>query len=600
MGIFALAVAIGVQAGASARPAKEPLTVVVDKALPPYSMLDSQGHLIGLRVDMWKRWSQVTGIPVTIIPADWAEAEEMVRSGSAIAFDAILEAPERYDRYSFAKKGEPLAYQLFYRSSLVGVTDIKTSHPFTVGVESADYCGMLLRGKGQTNIKEYRTYADVVSAAVASKLHVFCMDRHSAIYYLTKFGKLADFKQSPSIFESQTKVAVLHRNAAWLPIIENGFNQLSSEEVAALRAKWFGAELAASVIPVRLPAWLYGFLVFAVAFCVVKTFQVFKLRRQMVTAERAAEAAEAAAAQDRVRLTATLAAFPDLFLELDTYGQCIAATVARHLLQDFSAQELEGKHFSAVLLEPIAVAIANGVRDARVGSPAICQLNLGNGDRIEWYELTVAKHDVTAAGGASHRILGRDITSQAKLVADLAEARRACNLMEGIADSITQAAAPSRLLQKACHALADIGGYAGVAVYQLTASASPTLQRIASEGVAFTDVDRYHSLRVSGTSLFMAALSHAQTATTALTMALWQEEQPFDVHDPIPTVCIFVPIRVAGQPFGLLELYADSTPLLNDAEISLLVALASLLGAALTANPMLSVAEAPADDVSTH
>ncbi len=82
---------------ASSEPAVKPQSIIVvgDRAFRPLHFLQD-GHCEGILVDIWRKWSDKTGISV-IFECDynWDEALDKVKSGEAGAVGGIMKRPDR-------------------------------------------------------------------------------------------------------------------------------------------------------------------------------------------------------------------------------------------------------------------------------------------------------------------------------------------------------------------------------------------------------------------------------------------------------------------------------------------------------------------------
>jgi PAS domain S-box-containing protein len=240
----------GVLAGCQANPpAQAPaairsIRVVMDNNYPPYTYLDSSGNLQGILIDEWKLWEQKTGIRVSITGLDWAQALTRMANGEFDVIDTLFYNETRAQLYDFSQPYAKLDVPIFFYNHISGITDIESLKGFPVAVKRGDNAVDLLQRHGITQILEYNSYEEIISAAKAQKVIVFVVDQPPALYYLYKYGIQAEFNQTAPLYSGEFHRAVLKGNQELLSTVENGFRQLSKEELAQIERKWMGQSQA--------------------------------------------------------------------------------------------------------------------------------------------------------------------------------------------------------------------------------------------------------------------------------------------------------------------------------------------------------------------
>lgn len=216
------------------------ISVVIDNNYPPYTFLDKDGNLQGYLIDLWKLWEEKTGIKVELHGYDWNKALEAMKNGEFDVIDTIFFTPERAKIFDYSKPYEKIDVSIFFHKDLSGISDPRTLFGFVVGVKSGDAAIEYLKKFGITSLKEYPSYESIIEDAKNNKIMVFVIDNPPALYFLHKAGIIENFKHSHPIYSGEFHRAVRKNNKELLKIIEEGFAQISEEELNTLRKKWFG------------------------------------------------------------------------------------------------------------------------------------------------------------------------------------------------------------------------------------------------------------------------------------------------------------------------------------------------------------------------
>ncbi|MEW5772375.1 MAG: transporter substrate-binding domain-containing protein [Thermodesulfobacteriota bacterium] len=231
---------------ASAGPIHDAITVVLDDNYPPYIFRDAEGRLQGLLVDEWRLWEKQTGVTVVLMGMDWGKALGYLLAGNADVIDTIFFTPERDPFFDFTRPYARIDVQVFARQGLGGIVDLASIAGFVVGVKAGDASNDVLRAGGVSNLREYDSYEAVIRAAKRGEIHVFCMDKPPALYYLYKLGMERQFQLDFDLGHGEFHRAVRKGRRDLLNLVESGFAAIPPAQRAALERKWMGSPLAAA------------------------------------------------------------------------------------------------------------------------------------------------------------------------------------------------------------------------------------------------------------------------------------------------------------------------------------------------------------------
>ncbi len=307
----------GSAAAAAAAAGADPavLTVVVDDNYPPYVFRDSNGTPKGYLVDWWALWSQRSGVAVDLQASDWALALRRIEDGEAKVIDTVFETAERQRFLDFSPPYADIPVSIFAHASIGGLSDVDTLRGFVVGAKTGDACVERLRSTGVTDLALHDSYQQLVNAAIAGKIKVFCLDEPPAQFLLYRANAHHDFRQMFTLYTGQFHRAVRRGDQATLALLARGSAAISAGELQALHDKWMGSELHAAQQPYAQMI-AYGLLAALLAGALLAAWSL-TLHQQVK--KRTAELRE-----ERRRLRALIDALPALVWLKDPDGLYLA------------------------------------------------------------------------------------------------------------------------------------------------------------------------------------------------------------------------------------------------------------------------------------
>ncbi len=282
-----------------------PIRVTLDENYPPYCFLDQNGSPQGILIDQWRLWGERTGYEVRFLALDWSEAQQAIAEGRADVIDTMFYTPQRAKSFDFGPPYADIEVPIFFDLDLSGFGSISGLRGFTVGVKEGDAAIGVLRRNGITDLRIYPNYESIVKAAIAEDIHVFCIDRPPALYYLYKYGVQAKFRSSISLYTGQFRRAVVKGDSGHLALVERGFSSITKAELAAIDRRWLG-------LGVEFPQYLRYVLIILVAgaglalvlFVWILLLRRLVHRRTRELSQAVRELTEAKAAADAARVEA--------------------------------------------------------------------------------------------------------------------------------------------------------------------------------------------------------------------------------------------------------------------------------------------------------
>ncbi|MEA5097859.1 MAG: EAL domain-containing protein [Burkholderiaceae bacterium] len=224
------------------------IVVAMDDNYPPYSFRDSNGNLQGISKDLWDLWSMKTGQPVRIVATDWAKAQQTMEADQANVLDTVFRTEERERRLRFSEPYATLETTIFFHQSLSGITNVNDLPGFLIGIKDGDAAIGWLTAHGISNFRKYSSYEAIVKAAADNEIHVFCMEKEPAMFFLYRNNLESAFRHiEKPLYTGQFRWATRKGNDALHERIAQGFRQISDDERKAIDTRWLGTSLSGKI-----------------------------------------------------------------------------------------------------------------------------------------------------------------------------------------------------------------------------------------------------------------------------------------------------------------------------------------------------------------
>ena len=179
------------------------IRVISDDNFPPYIFREGDGEAKGYLVDLWKLWEEKTGNSVELIATNWADAQKMLLAGQADIIDAIYQTPAREADYEFSPAYTQVPVAIFAHKSISGIVDAESLRGFQIGVQDGDACIDRLEQQGIRTLVRYRNYREMIAAARAQEVRLFCIDEYPGNYYLYRERAATEFVKAFELYRGQ-------------------------------------------------------------------------------------------------------------------------------------------------------------------------------------------------------------------------------------------------------------------------------------------------------------------------------------------------------------------------------------------------------------
>ncbi len=246
--------AVSPLAGGGAQPAK--IIVADDSSYAPFAFIDAENRPRGISIDLWKLWSQKTGVAVEFRLMEWDSALTAVREGHADVVGGLFPTRQREEFFDFASPYADIATRLFFHQQVHGVRGLEDLSGFTVGVVKGDSAEEWIREKyPHIALEPYPGAESLVKAALAGKIRVFVIDAYAARFYLAKLGSGDEFHEAVDpVAVNKLYAAVRKGNRPLLDLLQRGFHRISEREKHAIIEAWTGMPIFSSAPWIALGA----------------------------------------------------------------------------------------------------------------------------------------------------------------------------------------------------------------------------------------------------------------------------------------------------------------------------------------------------------
>ncbi|MBF0477262.1 MAG: transporter substrate-binding domain-containing protein, partial [Deltaproteobacteria bacterium] len=264
--------------------AEEPKRIVVvgDRSYAPFEFIGATGQPQGIFVDIYRLWSEKTGVEVAYRLMTWEEVLNRLKEGRADVIGGIFPSSEREKLYDFSIPYYEIPVNIFFRNNIYGIRKLEDLVGFKIGVVKEDSSEDVVRKKvPQAVVVTYATFEDLVRAAVEGEINVFVADTPVAIFHLNKLGRADTFNYSEKpVYSSKVCAAVKKGDVARLKLLNTGIGMITDQEKEAIKLHWIGVSLAR-----KIPWRLFGLGAFSVLVIVaVILFWNYQLRRRVALA----------------------------------------------------------------------------------------------------------------------------------------------------------------------------------------------------------------------------------------------------------------------------------------------------------------------------
>jgi PAS domain S-box-containing protein len=209
----------------------------------PFHFTEESGQPAGIMIDLWRLWSEKTGIAIDFQAAVWDETLTKVGSGAVDAHAGLFFNKERDKFLDYGTALTETATHCFSHKSLPPINRVSDLADYKVGVISGDFVEGYLKDRlPHSNVVPFSDYDSLMKALRRGSLRVFAADTPTGLFHLKKAGLTSEFTfviEKP-LYQSDWFVAVKEGNKPLIEVINRGMTLISDEEKLEINRHWLG------------------------------------------------------------------------------------------------------------------------------------------------------------------------------------------------------------------------------------------------------------------------------------------------------------------------------------------------------------------------
>lgn len=223
----------------SFEPYRETGIIVAQEAnMAPMSFKEVNGEPKGYIIDLWRKWSAETGIPVHFYLVDWADTLTAVRDGKADVHGGLFFTAERDTYLDYSVPFFPSTGGLFVKKSF-GISERAQLDGARVGViEMSFYDNYMQHNYPKMVPVRIKTAAGLVDAASREEFSAFLADYPTLMYQIGSMGKGHEFKVLEIVSDQEFRAAVAEGNTPLLAVVEKGMSLIDQNERDSILHRW--------------------------------------------------------------------------------------------------------------------------------------------------------------------------------------------------------------------------------------------------------------------------------------------------------------------------------------------------------------------------
>ncbi|QJB55404.1 transporter substrate-binding domain-containing protein [Pseudodesulfovibrio sp. zrk46] len=215
------------------------VTIVTSNHSKPYSFVGVSGDLEGYLIDVWKKWSKKTGIPIRFIYKDWDGTLESMKNGEADLHSGLFYSDERAMFIDFGEALHSSSDILILRNG----ADVDCSNALShgsVAVVSGSHPDEYLRAyHPEANRVEFATTNEAVDSMLDRQTDAIVIS-YPMLVMRARERKMEDrYSVCRTISYRDTHVGVQKGETELLALVNEGMAEIDSGEWKRMESRWF-------------------------------------------------------------------------------------------------------------------------------------------------------------------------------------------------------------------------------------------------------------------------------------------------------------------------------------------------------------------------
>lgn len=220
-------------------------TVIIANSIDslPYHFVDEKGRPMGMTVDIWRLWSEKTGINIQFKSGNFGDSVRFVKEGNADIHAGLFYSEARDVFLDYTVPLCDVTTHYFFHQSIYGLKNLHDLLGFKIGVIEGDYALEILNKElpGAT-LAFYPNNRALFDAVARGEVRVFVKDTQIALAFLAKKGLLQTFRFHPErpLYSKRFHGAVKEGDGELREKIDAGMAKITPRERAEIERRWTG------------------------------------------------------------------------------------------------------------------------------------------------------------------------------------------------------------------------------------------------------------------------------------------------------------------------------------------------------------------------
>ncbi|NOQ35596.1 MAG: transporter substrate-binding domain-containing protein, partial [Methylococcaceae bacterium] len=216
------------------------ITVAYNLNNPPFKFQNEKAQADGILIDIWRLWSQKTGVKVDFKAALFNDTLMLLKNGEADVHAGLFYTKERAQFLDYSPPILDLKYYLFWHDSIDAITSPDKLLPYRLGVPEGYAHQFALKQFPATSVQVFDNFPTLYSHALTGKIKTFISPVINLNYFLAQKNRRNDFRYKPSkeLYSQHYLAAVKRGNKVLLELVNQGMQQISPHELVQIKRKW--------------------------------------------------------------------------------------------------------------------------------------------------------------------------------------------------------------------------------------------------------------------------------------------------------------------------------------------------------------------------
>ena len=225
---------------------ERPLKIAMIKNYPPLSMLLPNGQPTGYYVDLWKLWSKITGVPIKIVPQEYYQNMEAIKSKQVDMLAGLFINQDRKRWADFSIPITRVRSAVYFSSDRLDRPRLANMNGQRIAVPRGTYQEFFIRNKyPEIQVISFDNSKEAILNLVNGKIDAIVGELPYMNAQMGILGMQGSMEIGEEIIlENTAHGMILKSNSSLLRLINQGLRSIPIDQLLALENKWIPGESA--------------------------------------------------------------------------------------------------------------------------------------------------------------------------------------------------------------------------------------------------------------------------------------------------------------------------------------------------------------------